>query len=117
MSTWEEKFNELQSQHESIQNQHESLQDKFNSMQNQYESKQNQLKDEFSSLRSQYESKLTSLQKELEQSKLDKGTTPDQIVHGISYYLVHIQQYFTLKILLHCYRCRFLGRYTISIKI
>ena len=63
MSTWEEKFNELQSQHESMQNQ---LQDKFNSLQN------------------EYESTVSSLQKELEEYKRDK-TTPDQIHHGISF--------------------------------
>ena len=65
MSSWEEKFNELQSQHESmqskyesVQNQNESLQDKFN-----------------------------SIQEELEKFKQNKTATPDQIYHGIIMYL------------------------------
>ena len=68
MSTWEEKFNELESQHEikykSWKIQHESLQNDFTSMQQHND----------------------SMQKELEQLKKDKETKSDQIYHGMMIY-------------------------------
>ena len=68
MSTWEEKFNGLQSKYESMQNkmsQYDSLQNKFTSIQQQNE----------------------SMKKELEQLKQDKKTKTDQIYHGIMLFI------------------------------
>ena len=68
MSTWEEKFNELQSQHESLQHQNESIQNQYHAIQDKYNSLQY---------------KNESMEKELQQLKQDKATTFNQIHHGM----------------------------------
>ena len=72
MSSWEEKFNEIQNEYQSMQNKYDAVQNKYESMQKQYQSVQKEF--------TEFKINQTSLF-----SVKSKG-----INHGKSYFITYI---------------------------